>query len=49
MKADEAGGTSDNEKMIMFDYASYWDRYDHPSLMLCSSMPRAWFKEQKSI
>ena len=49
MKVDEAEGISDNEKMIMFDYAPHWDRYDHSSFMLRSSMPRVWFKEQKSI
>ena len=49
MKVDEAEGISDNEIMIMFDYAPHWDRYDHSSFMLRSSMPRVWFKEQKSI
>lgn len=49
IRVDEAEGISDNEKMIMYDYAPHWDRYDHSSFMLRSSMPRVWFKAQKSI
>ncbi|WP_050637036.1 DUF871 domain-containing protein [Candidatus Stoquefichus sp. SB1] len=49
IKVDEAEGISDNEKMIMYDYAPHWDRYDHSTFMLRSSMPRVWFKEQKSV
>lgn len=49
IKVDEEEGISDNEKMIMYDYAPHWDRYDHSSFMLRSSMPRVWFKAQKSV
>ena len=35
--------------MIMYDYAPHWDRYDHSTFMLRSSMPRVWFKAQKSV
>ena len=49
LKVDEAEGISDNEKMIMYDYAPHWDRYDHSTFMLRSSMPRVWFKAQKSV
>lgn len=49
IKVDEEAGISDNEKMIMYDYAPHWDRYDHSSFMLRSSMPRVWFKAQKSV
>lgn len=49
IRVDEAEGISDNEKMIMYDYAPHWDRYDHSSFMLRSSMPRVWFKAQKSV
>ena len=34
LKVDEAEGISDNEKMIMYDYAPHWDRYDHSTFML---------------
>ena len=49
LKVDEAEGISDNEKMIMYDYAPHSDRYDHSTFMLRSSMPRVWFKAQKSV
>lgn len=49
LRVDEAEGISDNEKEIMYEYAPHWDRYDHSSFMLRSSMPRVWFKEKKSV
>lgn len=49
IKVDEAEGISDNEKAIMYEYAPHWDRYDHSTFMLRSSMPRVWFKEKKSV
>lgn len=49
LRIDEAKGITDNEKIIMYDFAPHWDRYDHSSFMLRSSMPRIWFKSQKSI
>ena len=33
----------------MYEYAPHWDRYDHSSFMLRSSMSRVWFKEKKSV
>ncbi len=49
IKVDEVEGITDNEKMIMYDFAPHWDRYDHSSFMLRSSMPRIKFKSQKSV
>lgn len=49
IKVDEAEGISDNEKEIMYEFAPHWDRYDHSSFMLRSSMPRVWFKAKKSV
>ena len=49
IRVDEAPGISDNEKEIMYEFAPHWDRYDHSSFMLRSSMPRVWFKEKKSV
>lgn len=49
LRVDEAEGISNNEKEIMYEYAPHWDRYDHSSFMLRSSMPRVWFKEKKSV
>lgn len=48
IKVDEVCGISENEKEIMYNFAPHWDRYDHSSFMLRSSMPRLWFKENKS-
>lgn len=49
LRVNEAEGISDNEKEIMYEYAPHWDRYDHSTFMLRSSMPRVWFKEKKSV
>lgn len=49
VRVDEVEDISDNEKEIMYEFAPHWDRYDHSSFMLRSSMPRVWFKEKKSI
>lgn len=49
IRVDEAPGISNNEKEIMYEFAPHWDRYDHSSFMLRSSMPRVWFKEKKSV
>ncbi len=48
-KVNEVEGITENEKEIMYDFAPHWDRYDHSSFMLRSSMPRVWFKEKKSV
>ncbi len=48
-RVDEAEGITDNEKAIMYEFAPHWDRYDHSSFMLRSSMSRVWFKAQKSV
>ncbi len=49
LRVDEVEGLTDNEKMIMYEYAPHWDRYDHSSYMLRSSMSRVWFKDQVSV
>ena len=49
IRVDEAEGVIDNERMVMYEYAPHWDRYDHSSFMLRSSMSRVWFKEKKSV
>lgn len=49
IRVDEAEGITDNEKMIMYEYAPHWDRHDHSTFMLRSSMPRVWFKSKRSI
>ena len=49
IRVDEAEGISQNEKEIMYDFAPHWDRYDHSSFMLRSSMPRVKFKEKASV
>ncbi len=48
-RVDEAEGITENEKAIMYEFAPHWDRYDHSSFMLRSSMSRVWFKAQKSV
>lgn len=49
VKVDEVEGLTDNEKLIMYDFAPHFDRYDHSSFMLRSSLPRVKFKAQKSV
>ena len=49
LRIDEVEEISDNEKMIMYDFAPHFDRYDHSSFMLRSSQPRVKFKAQKSV
>ena len=49
VRVDEVEGISDNEKMIMYDFAPHFDRYDHSTFMLRSSMPRVKFKNKKSV
>lgn len=48
-RVDEAEGITDNERVIMYEFAPHWDRYDHSSFMLRSSFARVWFKSQKSV
>lgn len=49
VRVDEEEGITDNEKLIMYDFAPHFDRYDHSSFMIRSSMPRVKFKAQKSV
>jgi hypothetical protein len=49
IKVEEVDEITDNEKEIMYEYAPHWDRYDHSSFMLRSSMPRVKFKAKKSV
>lgn len=49
IKVDEVEGLTENEKLVMYDFAPHFDRYDHSSFMLRSSMPRVKFKAQKSV
>lgn len=49
VRVDEAEGISENEKLIMYDFGPHYDRYDHSSFMLRSSMPRVKFKTKKSV
>lgn len=49
IRIDEAEGIYDNEKMVMYDFGPHYDRYDHSTFMLRSSMPRVKFKAQKSV
>ena len=46
VRVDEEEGITDNEKLIMYDFAPHFDRYDHSSFMIRSSMPRVKFKAQ---
>lgn len=49
IRVDEVPEITDNEKLIMYDFAPHWDRYDHSSFMLRSSMPRVKFKEKATV
>ena len=49
IKVDEVPEITANEQMIMYDFGPHWDRYDHSSFMLRSSMPRVKFKEKASV
>lgn len=49
VRVDEVEDITENEKIIMYDFAPHWDRYDHSTFMLRSSMPRVKFKAQKSV
>ena len=49
IRVDEDEGITDNEKLIMYDFAPHYDRYDHSTFMLRSSMPRVKFKAQASV
>ncbi|MGX8680211.1 MAG: DUF871 domain-containing protein [bacterium] len=44
-RMDEAEGLTDVEKEIIYDYAPHWDRYDHSSFFLRSSMVRLNYRE----
>ncbi len=44
-RMDEDPGISDVEKEIVYDYAPHWDRYDHSSFFLRSSMVRLKYKD----
>ena len=49
MRVDEVPEITANEQMIMYEFGPHWDRYDHSSFMLRSSMPRVKFKEKASV
>ena len=49
MRVDEVPEITANEQMIMYEFGPHWDRYDHSSFMLRSSMPRIKFKEKASV
>ena len=49
MRVDEVPEITENEQMIMYEFGPHWDRYDHSSFMLRSSMPRVKFKEKASV
>ena len=49
MRVDEVPEITANEQMIMYEFGAHWDRYDHSSFMLRSSMPRVKFKEKASV
>ena len=49
MRVDEVPEITANEQMIMYEFGHHWDRYDHSSFMLRSSMPRVKFKEKASV
>lgn len=49
IKVDEVPEITENEKMIMYEFGPHWDRYDHSTFMLRSSMPRVKFKEKATV
>ncbi|OUP77694.1 cell surface protein [Erysipelatoclostridium sp. An173] len=49
MRVDEVPEITANEQMIIYEFGPHWDRYDHSSFMLRSSMPRVKFKEKASV
>lgn len=49
IKVDEVPEITDNEKIIMYEFGPHWDRYDHSTFMLRSSMPRVKFKEKATV
>lgn len=49
MRVDEVPEITENEKQIMYEFGPHWDRYDHSSFMLRSSMPRVKFKEKATV
>ena len=49
MRVDEVPEITANEQIIMYEFGPHWDRYDHSSFMLRSSMPRVKFKEKASV
>ena len=49
IRVDEAEGITHNEKVVMYDFAPHYDRYDHSTFMLRSSLPRVKFKNQASV
>ena len=49
IRVDEVPEITDNEKLIMYEFAPHWDRYDHSLFMLRSSQPRVKFKAHKSV
>lgn len=49
MRVDEVPEITANEQMIMYEFGPHWDRYDHSSFMLRSSMPRVKFKEKATV
>jgi len=44
-KMDEDPGITDVEKAIVYDYEPHWDRFDHSSFFLRSSMVRLLYKD----
>lgn len=49
IRVDEVPEITENEKQIMYEFGPHWDRYDHSSFMLRSSMPRVKFKEKATV
>lgn len=45
LRMDEVQELSDVEKEIIYDYAPHWDRYDHSSFFLRSSMCRLNYRD----
>ena len=49
LRVDEVEDITENEQLIMYEFIPHFDRYDHSTFMLRSSMPRVKFKAQKSV
>lgn len=47
IKMEEVAGLTETEKEIAYLYYPHWDRFDHSSFLLRSSMPRLKYKDKE--